>query len=47
MAYNEKFADRVRELIAATEKKVEEKQCLAAFALWSMIKCAWVLSKKG
>ncbi len=30
MAYNEKLADRVREIIAATEKNIEEKKMFGA-----------------
>jgi hypothetical protein len=34
MAYNEKLADRVRELIAPTHKITEEKKCSVACVLW-------------
>lgn len=37
MAYNEKLADRAREIIFLTQKKQKKKECLAGFVLWLMI----------
>jgi len=34
MAYNEKLADRVREIITVTHKNVEEKKMFAGCVLW-------------
>ena len=42
MAYNEKLAARVREIISLAHKNVKKRKCLEACALWLMIKCVLV-----
>lgn len=48
MAYNEKLADRVRELISLTHKITEEKKMFGGlcFMVNDKKKCAWVLKAK-
>ncbi len=54
MAYNEKLADSVRELIALTHKITEEKKMFGGLCFMvnlptgrQVIKCVWVLKRKG